>query len=293
MTSHPMWTIRKLLSWATGYLQDHRIDSPRLTAEILLCGALKVNRIDLYLDFAKPLSGKELKRFKALLRRRISREPLAYITGKKEFWSLELSVSPAVLIPRPETECLVEVALAFLDRTGSGAGQRVLDLGTGSGAVIIALAAERPQHVYVATDLSAAAVEIARVNAVRHGVASLIGFVCADWFGAFAPPVARFDLIIANPPYIPSGTLPELEPEIFAHEPHLALDGAADGLGPLRRITAAAPSFLTAGGCLLLEIGYDQRDAVGRLAQAGGEYAPVRYMRDLGGHDRVAVLEKK
>ena len=287
------WTIRRLILWATDYLRERGIDSPRLTAEVLLGGALGCSRLDLYLQHAKPLEDAELQRFKQLLLRRARREPLAYITGFREFWSLEFKVTPAVLIPRPETECLVESVLGIIDRFTGEAPRRILELGTGSGAVAVALAKERPRHFYVATDRSPAALEMAVENARRHDVAERIKFVCADWFSAFAAGAKRFDLIAANPPYIPSGELARLAPEIFEHEPLQALDGAEDGLACIRQIVAAAPALLNAGGRLLIEIGHDQRDALLRLTEASGGYTQTTFCKDLGGHDRVAVLHKK
>jgi len=282
-----------LIHWAADYLRQRRIDSPRLTAELLLCQALAASRLDLYLNYQKPLEDAELQRFKALLLRRARREPLAYITGIKEFWSLELRVTPAVLIPRPETECLVEAALVAMDRQAPDGPLRILELGTGSGAVSIALAKERPQHFFAATDRSTAAIAQAADNARRHALAAHIGFVCADWFSAFAPGAQRFDLIVTNPPYVPSADLQQLEPEIFEHEPRLALDGAADGLTCVRHIVAHAPGYLTPGGRLLVEIGHDQENDVRALIEAGGQYGDTVFHKDLGGHARVVAATKK
>lgn len=290
---HQRWTVRKLIRWAADYLKQRQIDSPRLTAEILLATALASNRLDLYLNYEKPLVDAELQHFKRLLLRRAGREPLAYITGKKEFWSLELEVSPAVLIPRPETECLVEAALEILDRAAHTEPRRILELGTGSGAIVIALAKERPQHFYTATDRSADAIDQAARNARRHDVAGRICFLCADWYSAFATGIKRFDLIVSNPPYIPTGELPRLAPEINKHEPCLALDGTEDGLACVRHIVTHAPGLLRRGGGLLLEIGHDQRDRVLELVQANDQYTDTVFRKDLGGHARVAVVAKK
>jgi len=287
------WTIQKLIGWAAGYLKKHGVDSPRLSAEVLLATALGASRIDLYVNYAKPLEDAELKNFKQLLLRRARREPLAYITGVKEFWSMELRVTPAVLIPRPETECLVEAALAMMaQRLRPGPG-RILELGTGSGAVVIALATEQPQHQFTATDVSPAAVQVASENARRHGADSRIDFICADGFEAITPGGRPFDFIVSNPPYIRSGDLPHLAPEITEHEPHLALDGTESGLAIIHLIIERAPSFLKPGGRLLMEIGYDQGSDVRRIGAAADAYADIALRRDLNGHTRVAVFTKK
>lgn len=291
--SHQKWTVRKLIRWATDYLKQRGVDSPRLATEVLLAIALESNRLDLYLNYQKPLDDAELQRFKRLLLRRAGREPLAYITGNKEFWSLELNVNPAVLIPRPETEVLVEAALSILDRHSEAGPRRILELGTGSGAIVIALAKERPQHYYTATDRSTAAIVQAAQNAHRHDVAGRISFLCADWYSAFATGPARFDLIVSNPPYISTGELSRLAPEIHQYEPLIALDGAEDGLACIRHIVDDAPGFLQAGGGLLIEIGHDQRESVRSLAQTNIDYADTVFHKDLGGHARVAAITKK
>lgn len=287
------WTIRKLIRWAAGYLEKHGADSPRLSAEVLLATVLGTSRIDLYVNYAKPLESTELDKFKQLLLRRARREPLAYITGEKEFWSMALRVTPAVLIPRPETECLVEAALAVMAQplpTGPG---RILEVGTGSGAIVIALASEQSQHRYTATDVSAAAVRVAAENARRHGVDHRIDFICADGFDAIVPGGRPFDIIVSNPPYIRSGELAHLAPEIYNYEPHLALDGTENGLAVIRRMIEQAPAFLKAGGRLLMEIAYDQDNDVRKLGAAADAYADIAFRRDLNGHMRVVVLTKK
>lgn len=287
------WTIRKLIRWAAGYLEKHGADSPRLSAEVLLATVLGTSRIDLYVNYAKPLESTELDKFKQLLLRRARREPLAYITGEKEFWSMALRVTPAVLIPRPETECLVEAALAVMAQplpTGPG---RILEVGTGSGAIVIALASEQSQHRYTATDVSAAAVRVAAENARRHGVDHRIDFICADGFDAIVPGGRPFDIIVSNPPYIRSGELAHLAPEIYNYEPHLALDGTENGLAVIRRMIEQAPAFLKAGGRLLMEIAHDQDNDVRKLGAAADAYADIAFRRDLNGHMRVVVLTKK
>ena len=291
--AHQSWTIQKLIRWAEGYLKKHGVDSPRLSAELLLSAALGTSRLDLYLNFAKPLEDAELQAFKRLLLRRARREPLAYITGVKEFWSLELKVTPAVLIPRPETECLVEEALSILNEHAQDETWRILDLGTGSGAIVISLTTEQPQHLFTAADLSPDAIRLAAENACRYQVDKRIDFICSDWFNGIKPGGGLFDLIVTNPPYIKTGDLRQLAPEIFEHEPHLALDGTPDGLASIRRIIESAPPFLKTGGQLLIEIGHDQNNAVQEIVTSAGAYAETRFRKDLAGHDRVAVLIKK
>lgn len=293
------WTILGLLKWSTGYFTSHDIDSPRATAEILLAHALNLKRIDLYLRYDQPLLKTELSAYKLLIKRRIRREPVAYITGTKEFWSNKLSISPDVLIPRPDTECLVETALKYLDsvcdpnvlQSECLPKGKVLELGVGSGAVVVALASERPLYRYVATDVSMKAILIARQNAGNHKVNSRIQFVAGDWLEAFSPHIPSFDMILSNPPYIPSGEIPYLQAEVAEFEPCLALDGGADGLFAIRRIISTAHSLLKPGGRLLLEIGCSQAADVVKIIRASGDYASFHVVQDYAGHDRVVVMQ--
>jgi release factor glutamine methyltransferase len=285
------WTLLRLVRWTTGYFQEHDIESARSEAEILLAHCLGMRRIDLYLNYDQPLVEAELANFKALIKRRVAREPLAYITGTREFWSMELAVGPSVLIPRPETECLVEAVLPVLDDPG-GQPKRVLDLGTGSGAISIALAREHPEHRYVAMDRSPAALRIARENARAHRVDRCIQWFCGDWDAALADRGHGFDLIVSNPPYICSGDMAALQPEIRLHEPVSALDGGEDGLLYLRQIIASAHGYLRGGGLLALEMGCDQADAARSIAARAGCYDAIRILKDYSGLDRVAVMEK-
>ena len=287
------WTIIKLIRWATSYLKSHDIDSPRATGEILLAHALKLKRIDLYLNYDQPLNDEELQRFKALIKRRIRREPVAYILGVKEFWSLDFEVNPNVLIPRPETECLVEKALDLLSQSSASSPRRILELGTGSGAIVTALASQQPQHVYFASDRFWPAVEVARVNAGRHECAARIHFFVGDWFSALNDARTGFDMIVSNPPYIPSRVISGLQPEICRFEPRTALDGAGDGLACYRTIIGAAAGYLKTAGMLVMEIGHDQREDVRRIAAAGDRFAEFDCARDYSGHDRVVWMRKK
>ena len=258
-----------------------------MTAEILLAHTLGCRRIDLYMRFDQPLDQAARDRFKALVQRRVRREPVAYITAEREFWSLPLKVNPSVLIPRPDSECLIEACLRLLPAENEA--KRILDLGTGSGALILALASERPGHRYTATDLSPAAVDTARANAVRLGLEERVRFLAGDWFAPFAPGV-RWDLVISNPPYIPRGVLETLEPEVSRFEPRLALDGGEDGLTHLRHLVHTAHAHLAQGGWLALEMGFDQRSAIEALISDAGVYDEAIFKRDYGGRERVVCL---
>lgn len=288
-TNPPPWTILSLLQWTADYFKTHRVESPRTGAEILLAEALGCDRIDLYVRFDQPLEAAELARFKAAVKRRVRGEPVAYITGKQGFWTLDLAVRESVLIPRPETETLVETALALLPADPAAAPRRVLDLGTGSGAIILALAAERPGHLYVASDRSPDAVRQAKENAGPSGV----DFFCGDWFHPLRPAAAPFDLILSNPPYIPTKDIDGLQVEVRAYEPRLALDGGRDGLSSLRRLIREAPERLRAGGHLLLEIGCDQGPTVSAIMEETGAYDPPAVKKDDAGRDRVVSARKR
>jgi len=291
-TGRPDWTPLKLIQWATQYFETHDIDSPRTTAEILLAHALSVKRIDLYLRYDQPLNSDELNRFKILIKRRLNREPVAYIQGYKEFWSMDLEVNRNVLIPRPETECLVERALECLAADPHLECKSILELGTGCGAVVVALAAENSRHSYLGTDISKDAIRVARRNAIRHGLGAKIRFMVADWFEPFHAKSAQFDLIVSNPPYIRSGDMKRLQPEIHVFEPLSALDGATDGLRCLRHIIQYAGSYLKPGGVLLLEMGHDQKEPLKQIINTSGPYEDIKFYKDYSGHDRIVSLRK-
>lgn len=294
-TEQPQWTILKLLRWTEEYFRSRNVEGPRSGAQILLAHLLELERIDLYLRHDQPLNPDELSRFKAMIRRRVKGEPVAYITGRKGFWSLDLAVSPDVLIPRPETEILVETALGLLKEIPRA---RVLDMGTGSGAIICAIGAERPGDLLFASDRSEAALRVARKNALsrlrgkreEETPESMPHFFAGEWLLPVRGDV-RFHLILSNPPYIPTRTLEGLQPEIH-HEPKVALDGGEDGLDPIRRIIARAGEHLHEEGSLLMEIGHDQWEAVEELLRETGEYREIRPVADYGGHQRVAVATR-
>ncbi len=313
------WTILKLLTWTEVYFKKFDIDSPRLTAEILLSHTLGSRRLDLYLQFDRPLNRDELAGYKQLIKRRVkNREPVAYITGDKGFRDSEFSVSPHVLIPRPDTEILVEQAVVLINAfriREEGQKLKILELGTGSGAVIVSLARECAGHTFFATDLSIAAVEIAWKNAknvlsdqnaknvlsdqnaknvlsdhlVDSAYAPPVHFWAASWLDTIRPGIL-FDLIISNPPYIPSGDIPSLQPEIRNHEPRLALDGGHGGFDCFRQIIASAVHCLEPGGFLLMEMGFDQREQMEKETARFPQYHEPRFVRDYAGHDRVVIL---
>ena len=282
-----------LLVWTQSFFERHGLDTPRLDAEILLAHTLNCRRIDLYLRHDQPLNPIELGRFKPLIRRRARREPVAYILAEREFWSRTFAVNPHVLIPRPETESLVQSGMDALQQFDPMRPATVLELGTGSGAVIVTLAAELPGNLYFAMDRSLGALAVAVQNARRHLAPGSIRFFCGNWLEALDPQGGGFDLLISNPPYIARPDLEGLAPEIRAHEPRRALDGGADGLAALRQIIAAAPGCLRPGGSLLLEIGYDQADAVGALVKAQVQFDGLQWVEDLAGHRRVAKIRKR
>lgn len=307
------------LRLADDHLRAKGIESHRLDAELLMSEVLGLARVELYTNYERPLSREEIDRFRELLRRRAAREPVAYILGAREFWSLELLVDRRVLIPRPETETLVAAAVdactGRLDPpneptryeaapetepdeidTGTGVSPkepsvglvdaRVLDLGTGSGAIAIALAVELPGLRIVASDESAATLEVAPRNAIRHEVAERIDFRCGDLFATLQDDEI-FDVIVSNPPYCKDGEIAAMEPEVRDWEPRGALFSGPDGMRETRRIIAGAPRHLTQSGWLLLEVGTQAADVRAALAAAG--WRDIRTVRDLGGEERVVA----
>jgi len=282
-TSTPStWTIRSLLAWIAQDFGGLGISSPRLDAELLIGAALGLARVKLYLDLDRPLGPDELAKVRALVVRRRKREPVAYIVGEREFYRRSFEVTPAVLIPRPDTETLIERALELLP---AGSPARVLDLCTGSGAIAVTLAAERPEVQMTATDLSAAALEVARQNAGRHGVTERCVFLEGDLLAPLTA-AGRFQLIVANPPYIPEAEIETLQAEIKQYEPRMALASGAEGLSHLERLCREAGAFLEPGGAVLFELGQGQSDTVRGWLEAAG-FTDVTAHKDLGGIERV------
>lgn len=278
------WTIKKLLDWTTGYFEKHQIDNPHLEAEILLAHALNAERIKLYIDFEKEPDRKALDAFKGFIVRRAKREPAAYITGSKQFMSLNFKVSPDVLIPRPETELLIENAIELIKKIDGKAA--MLDIGTGSGAIAVSLAKFTDNAEITATDISEKALEIASANAQTHKVDGRIKFVRAD---LYPPENIKFDIIVSNPPYIKTADIKGLQPEIRSFEPVSALDGGADGLDHYRRIIGKAGNYLKEDGVLLLEIGADQAKDVIGIVNDTLKPKSVVVKKDLSGLDRVVI----
>jgi release factor glutamine methyltransferase len=285
------WTVFKLISWTEAYFTRHQIDSPRLTAEILLGFCLDVRRLDLYLQHDRPLENQELARFKTLIQRRKNHEPVAYITGEKGFFESSFQVGPGVLIPRPDTETLVTTTLSVLDEPPRKP-QKILELGVGSGAIIISLAKARPEHLFFAGDISRVALDSARKNAAREKQIGAIHFFSGSWFAPLAPG-PFFDVIVSNPPYIPSKDISGLAPEIRDHEPVTALDGGYDGLSCIREIVTHAGDYLVPGGQLVLEMGFDQKADVTVLGETCPQFDHITIVQDLAGQNRVAQFKKK
>jgi release factor glutamine methyltransferase len=283
------WTILKLIQWTTQYFSRKGVAQPRTDAEVLLAHVLGTERIQLYLRFDQPLREPELAEYREAVRRRATHEPLQYITGRQEFWSLELEVSPSVLIPRPETEVLVEKALALLKENGN-AIPWVLDLGTGSGAIAIALAHEHPGVRVLATDISTAAIAVAQRNARRHHVADRVQLVAMDFCRGLAVAGATFDLIVSNPPYIASSDIPGLAPEIARFEPRNALDGGLQGLDVIQQIMEQAHGSLKPSGSLLVEIGQGQAELLRHQEARQPSYANIDFIADYAGIPRVLHL---
>ena len=271
------WTVRSLLNWARDWLGKKGVENPRLDAELLLAHALGCSRTKLYVDFDKPITGDELARFKPLIQRRGTREPVAYILGTKEFYGRPFAVREGVFIPRPETELLVQLAL-------EAKPARALDLCAGSGIVGVTLAAERAECAVDLVELSPEAAAAARENAEKHAGGRARVFH-GDLFAALPEP-ATYDAITSNPPYIAAGE--KLAPDIMDHEPHLALFGGDDGLAVIRRIIAESPRWLAPGGFFGMEIDPDVREAAVALCAEAG-FRDVRVIKDLAGLDRHIV----
>jgi release factor glutamine methyltransferase len=274
-------TIAQALGWAARTLAASS-PTARLDAEVLLAHALGWSRARLLAEGAAPLEPERRRAFAALVARRAELEPVAYLVGAREFYGLALEVTPDVLVPRPETELLVEAAL---ERARGRGALRIADIGTGSGAIAVALAHRLPQALLDAVDLSPAALAVAARNAARHGVAARVRLLQGDLLAPLEQPV---DLLVSNPPYT---VLAEIDEGVRRHEPHLALDGGPDGLALYRRLLAAAPPLVRPGGAVLLEIGATQGPAVAALARQLFPAAQIRVEQDLAGLDRVVTID--
>jgi release factor glutamine methyltransferase len=280
------WTVERLLDWTTRYLHGkgaESVQSARSDAQLLLAHALGWTRTRLYTDFESVPSDEQRAAFRELVQQRVKGKPVAYLLGRKGFFLLDFEVNPDVLIPRPDTETLVTDCLRLAKPLPA---PRILDVGTGSGCIAISLAHQHKGAALTATDVSPAALAVARRNAERHQIGERIRFLEGDLFAPL-PPGETFDFIVSNPPYIPHADLGKLEPDVRDHEPPLALDGGPDGFALFDRLVVEAPRFLAPGGYLLIEIGFDQeQEGRRRLAgHPGYELAPTSH--DLAGHPRV------
>lgn len=279
----PPETVSALLAAAQAVLKEAGCESPALDARLLFQHVTGMTREDLILDEGRTIAPDAARTFRALIDRRAAREPVSRIIGSREFYGRSFAVTPAVLDPRPDTETLVEAALKLMPESG-----RVLDLGTGSGAIIVTLLAERPRAEGVTVDISPEALAVARANAEAQGVANRLVLLEGSWFG---PVEGRFDLILSNPPYIPARDIPSLAPDVRNYDPALALVGGEDGLDPYRIIASHAAGHLAPQGHVAVEIGADQAADVGRIFQQHG-FAPAAQYRDLGGHIRCLVFHQ-
>lgn len=283
-----VWTVLRLMTWSGEYLKTKGVERGRLDAEHLLAHALGVPRLQLYLQFDRPLEKLELDRFRPLLRRRATREPLQYIVGRAAFRELDLKVDRRVLIPRPETEVLVDEVLAW---SQGREDLTALDLGTGSGAIALSLLVEGPFRKVVATDASAEALEVASENARELGLEDRIELRLGSLFDA-VDPGRTFDVVVSNPPYIADAEAAELQPEVGVWEPKSALFGGPDGLAVLRSVIQGAGSVLAPSGLLALEVGERQPGIVLTALEETGEYEDIRVRRDLSGRQRVVLARR-
>lgn len=286
--SSEVWTVARILDATTPFLKQHGSDTPRLDAQILLAFVRKCARIELYTNFNTPLTDAERTQMRELVKRRSQAEPVAYLVGHREFFSLDFKVTKDVLIPRPDTETLVMEAL---ECAKAFAAPRILDLCTGSGCVVISLAVNVPAAVCTATDISPAALQIAKENAQTHKVAERIEFYEGDLFAAI-PETAQFDLIVSNPPYVPEGEIAELDPDVRNHEPLGALKAGVDGMLFLNQIVEKAAGYLVAGGWLALETGVEQAPLTAKALEGRSEFTNVRVVKDSGGQPRVVLAQR-
>lgn len=283
MAGDGIWTIGRLLQWSEGFFREKGIETPRLDAEVLLAHVLEKPRIYLYVHYDQPLDPGELAAYRGFVRRRAAREPVAYLLGEREFMGLTFRVSPAVLVPQPDTETLVSEAEKRL-RGKSGA--RIADVGTGSGAIALSLLHALSDLTAAAVDVSPAALKVARENAARLALMDRVAFYEGDLLTPLHG--QTFDAILSNPPYIPRGDIAALSPEVQA-EPYLALDGGVDGLDFYRRLTREAAALLRPGGFLAVEAGQGEAAAISDMAHANG-WAEVEIVQDLAGIDRVVTM---
>jgi release factor glutamine methyltransferase len=288
------WAIRDLLKVSCDYLKKKQIDSPRLTAEVLLAHQLGSDRVNLYLNLDQPLTEMEVSGYRALIRRRLRREPLQYITGIQEFWSIDFVVDPRALIPRPETELLVDHALRLLKPDAESENQepKILDLGTGCGTLAVSLAKEVPNAQIWATDKSQGALELARLNAQRKGVSDRIQFKEGDLWEPLINLGITFDIILSNPPYVATEEYDDLPPEVRDYEPRSALDGGDSGTYYIKKIITEAPRYMKPKAWIMLEMGPDQTGKALDLVEQTEGYGEKTRIRDYSRLYRIVMAQR-
>lgn len=279
------WRVLDLIQWTTEYFKRCDIPGPRLDAELLLSHVLDTNRLQLYLRFEMPVYPEHLAAFRELIKKRVAHSPVSYLTNRKEFFSLDFYVDPRVLIPRPETEVLVESVLQAQETPC-----QLIDIGTGSGAIAISLAANRPEWEIIATDISADALKVAQKNSVVHHCADRLTFLQGNLFKPLEGlPNPRFDWIVSNPPYVSTAEFPSLLPDVRDHEPETALLAGTNGLDVITGILEDAPRFLKPGGRVGLEIGHNHSPDVQDIVQSNSAYVGSQVIKDYSGVERVVI----
>ena len=288
------WAIKNLLKVTTDYLKEKQIENPRLTAEVLLAYQLNIDRVSLYINFDQPLNESELSGYRSLIKRRLEREPLQYITGVQEFWSLDFIVNPQVLIPRPESELLIEMAINQLKPPNAFENHppKILDLGTGCGALAISLAKEIQEAKIWATDISSGALKLANLNAKKHGFADRIKFKHGNLWNPLINQGITFDIIISNPPYIACEEYNDLPPEVRDYEPRTALDGKKGGMYYIEKILKEGTRFLNPGGIIFLEMAPDQTNKALSLIEQIKGYGKLSRIKDYSHRYRVVMAHR-
>jgi len=283
------WTIQKLLNWTTNYFTEKNIDSPRLSAEMLISHVLETERIDLYTKFSQTVQTQQLDKLHDLVKQAADGEPIQYLIGKTEFYSIPIIVTPGCLIPRPETELLVEKAIEFLRKKTKT--QLVCDLCTGSGCIAVAIAKNCKNTKITATDISDEALAVAEKNIEQHNLKNKINLLAGDLFDPIIPQIdiEKFDLIVSNPPYVSNIEYDKLDKRIKDHEPKSALYAGTDGLDIYKRIADKAPDFLKSNAALILEVGYNQGKQVKELLAQTECFSEIKIEKDYSDNDRIVT----
>ena len=280
------WHVLELLEWTTGYFEKHNIPNPRLDAEVLLGHLLQKSRLQLYLHFDMPVFQNDLDVFREMIKKRVARTPISYLTNRKEFMSLDFYVDERVLIPRPETEFIVETIL----KSNFDSSQSILEIGTGSGIIATALAVNKPEWEIIATDICKDALAVAEINRDAHDCNERITLLQGDLFEPIRPlESSRYNWVVSNPPYVMTNDHDALSPDVRDYEPHIALFAGEDGLSIIRMLVAEAPNHLHPNGKLIFEIGDTQKESVKALLNNQSEYKKFRFIKDYSGKDRVVL----